>query len=181
MISRRSSTGRTITNTSARNTTHETDIDNIKQLIFDCYCVLRGQKRNILILKKAADDAKDVYMAWNATYPHQTLDAILDHAQVVMRKCSQYYTHIFLEKGGAYYRLIQVENAVAMFDPTFLNGTSEADIVLKLFEMADNLKFFNYTKHFKESFLKRLKKELKDDVVAEATHYGSLEDIKPSK
>ena len=60
MTSRRSSTGRTITNTSARNATHETDIDNIKQPIFDCDCVLRGQKRNILILKKAADDAKDV-------------------------------------------------------------------------------------------------------------------------
>lgn len=180
MTSRRSSTGRAITNTAARNATHETDIDNINQLIFDCDCVLRREKRNILSLKKAADDAKHIYMAWMEMYPHQTLDAIIAHAQVVMEKASQYYTQIFLEEGGAYYRLRHAANAVAMFDPTFLNGMSEADIVLKLFEMVDNLKFFNYTKHFKESFLKRLKKEIKD-VVAEATLNGSLEDIKPSQ
>ena len=104
----------------------------------------------------------------------------MEHAQAVMRKSSQYYNEIFVKEGGAYYHLRQAANAVAMFDPTFLNGMSEADIVLKLFEMVDNLKFFNYTEHFKESFLKRLKKEIKD-VVAEATLDGSLEDIKPSQ
>ena len=42
MTSRRSSTGMTITNTSARNAAHETDIENIDQLISDCDYVLRG-------------------------------------------------------------------------------------------------------------------------------------------
>ena len=103
MTSRRSSTGRTITNTAARLATHETDINNINQLIFDCDRVLIREKRNILSLKKAAYDAESIYMAWMEMYPYQTLDAIMEHAQVVMRKFSEYYTHIFLEEGGAYY------------------------------------------------------------------------------
>ena len=64
MTSQRSSTGRTITNTSARNAANETDIDNINQLVLDCDCVLRERKRNVLSLKKVADDAKAIYMAW---------------------------------------------------------------------------------------------------------------------
>ena len=69
--------------------------------------------------------------------------------------------------------------AAKIFDPLFLTGKSDAEVITMLHPLADKLLYVGYT-HFKEYFIVQLKREL-PRIVEETNKDHDLDTIKPSK
>ena len=69
-------------------------------------------------------------------------------------------------------------NAAKIFNPILLAGKSDAEVVTVLHPLADQLKFFGYTR-FTQEFIDELKKEL-PNIVEEANKDHDLDKILPS-
>ena len=65
------------------------------------------------------------------------------------------------------------------FNPLFLSGHTDVEIITKLFPVADKLLSFGYN-HFTEEFIAQLKKEL-PRIVKEADKYHDLDTINCSR
>ena len=73
---------------------------------------------------------------------------------------------MFRSEQGGWYDIHQMATAAQLFIPKFIKDMIDADIVVTLYELADNLTYFKY-RQFNASLVCRLKNEMKE-VVKEA-------------
>ena len=164
------------------NTAKATDMDAINYLTDK----IVEAKVNLNALKEKCDGAKvtknqsDIaFNEWNIKYAHTTKDALLNCAKSVGAPVIAYYHKLFNTEGGDCYNIRQMVDAAKIFNPIFLTGHSDAEIINIIYPLADKLSYFGYNM-FTEEFIAQLKKEM-TKVVAEADLDHNLHGISTSK
>ena len=103
----------------------------------------------------------------------------MNHATSIGQPAVEFCHKLFNNEGSDCYNIRQMAEAAQIFNPIFLLGHTDADIVTQLHLLIDKLKSFGY-KCFTEGFLRQLKKEL-PQVVKEADRDHDLDRIDCSK
>ena len=112
--------------------------------------------------KKAKDLAGEVvalYEDWKNKFTHRTKPALIVHGKDILFPVGQYYHNQFTNEDGDCHQMREMSEVAHMFDPIFLSKQSTADIVTVLHYLADKIRVFKF-RHFNESFMKSLKKEM---------------------
>ena len=104
------------------------------------------------------DESIENYNTWNDEFTFFTREQLINHAHSVGQPAIDYYNKLFNSESGDCYNLRQMTNAAKIFNPMFLAGKSEAEVVTVLHPLADKLMHFGYV-HFTEDFITQLKKE----------------------
>ena len=125
------------------------------------------------------DESIENYNTWNDEFTCVTIEQLIDHAHSVGQPAIDYYNKLFNSESGDCFNVRQMTNAAKIFNPMFLAGKSEAEVVTVLHPLADKLMHFGYVQ-FTEDFITQLKNEIQK-VVDEADKEHDLDRIKPSK
>ena len=126
----------------------------------------------VLELKTKVDN--DVKKAIE-NFPYNNKELLVNHAKSIGKPMIEYYHKLFTNEDGDCYNIRQMAEAAQIFNPIFLSGHTDAEIVTKLHLLIDKLIYFGY-KQFTERFIKQLKKEI-PEVVKEADRDHDLDRI----
>ena len=119
-------------------------------------------------------DESDIELnQWDEKYRCTTRDEILDYSKAVGAPVIDYYNKLFNTTGGDCYNIRQIVKAAKIFNPLYLTGHSDADIITILYPLADKLIHFGYS-IFTEEFIAQFKKEI-SNVVKEADEDHNLD------
>jgi len=114
------------------------------------------------------DESIENYNTWNDEFTFFTREQLLNHAHSVGQPAIDYYNKLFNSEGGDCYNVRQMTNATKIFNPMFLAGKSEAEVVTVLHPLADKLIHFvmytlqkislhNLRRRLKRLFMKLIK------------------------
>ena len=126
----------------------------------------------VLELKTKVDN--DVKKAIE-NFPYNNKELLVNHAKSIGKPMIEYYHKLFTIEDGDCYNIRQMAEAAQIFNPIFLSGHTDAEIVTKLHLLIDKLIYFGY-KQFTERFIKQLKKEI-PEVIKEADRDHDLDRI----
>ena len=106
------------------------------------------------------DESIENYNTWNDEFTCVTIEQLIDHAHSVGQPAIDYYNKLFNSESGDCYNVRQMTNAAKIFNPMFLAGKSEAEVVTVLHPLADKLMHFGYVQ-FTEDFITQLRRRFK--------------------
>ena len=92
-------------------------------------------------------------------FPHRTKPDLMGHGKDILLLVGRYYHNQFTNDDGDCHQMRERSGAAQIFDPIFLGKQSTADIVTVLHYLSEKLRLFGF-RHFNESFMKSLKKEI---------------------
>ena len=112
--------------------------------------------------KKAKDLAGEVvalYEDWKNKFTHRTKPALTVHGKDILFPVGRYYHNQFTNEDEDCHQMREISEGAQIFDPIFMSKQSTADIVVLLHVLDDKLRVFKF-RHFNESFIKSLKKQI---------------------
>ena len=131
------------------------------------------------VAKEKMDKSDDKLNQWDEKYRCTTRDELLDYSKSVGAPVIDYYNKLFNNTGGDCYNIRQMVKAAKIFNPLYLTGHSDADIITILYPLADKLIHFGCI-IFTEGFITQFKKEI-PNVVKVADEDHNLDNINSSK
>ena len=164
MTNRTSTRGRQIRNTNAYNLSMMDEIEDVSAQIGE----LNGKIRTVLKpkyeeIKRVTTERCNAYDLYLEQYSYMTHAALMEHGNNILQQSKDYYLKLFRSEQGDCYNIREMATVAQLFNPKFIKDMTDADIVVTLYELTDNLTYFKYRK-FNASFIHRLKTEMKEVV-----------------
>ena len=110
--------------------------------------------------------------------PYLSTDSLINHAKSIGQPAIDYYNKVYNTEADDCYNVRQIVDTSQIFNPIFLKGKSDTEIVTVLHPLVDKLIHFDYPQ-FTEDFLNQMKKEI-PRLLNEVNRYHDFDEIKPS-
>ena len=159
--------------------TNQDALEHINNQIIEAKVELRVLKKEHADLEKIKDEAIEELQKWTEKFPYLSTDSLIDHAKSIGQPAIDYYNKVYNTEAGDCYNVRQMVDASQIFNPIFLKGKSDTEIVTVLHPLVDKLIHFGYPQ-FTEDFLNQMKKEI-PKLLNEVNRHHDLDEIKPSK